>query len=173
MSYTVEQLSAIEEIRQCKANYFRTMDYKQWDELKDCFTEDFRFEMITPLQGRTTMDPPGAEEKIGRDPYIEALKVCLDGVRTSHHGHAQNVTLTGENTADSWTALEDRVDLFVMGLCQHGQAYYKEKYVKCDDGKWRIRRMSIRYIRVKYVPLEETEYMPLPDYDRMSTIFDD
>lgn len=35
---TVEQMADIEAIRQLKARYFRLMDQKRWDELRDVFT---------------------------------------------------------------------------------------------------------------------------------------
>lgn len=168
--YTLQQLCDIEEIKKCKARYFFTMDRKMWDELADCFTEDFRYEMIDPLQGRTAM-----LEEPGRDKYIEALKQTIGEYTTSHQGHCHEVTLTSDTTADSIIALEDTVDLHAYGLSQVGQAHYIEKYQKCEDGKWRIRRMSIQYIRVRMVPLgeNEMEYKPLPDYKALSTIFDD
>jgi len=35
-------LAAIEEIRQLKYRYFRTLDLKEWDEFGDCLAEDIR-----------------------------------------------------------------------------------------------------------------------------------
>lgn len=168
MAFTLQQLSDIEEIKQTKANYFRFVDFKDWDNLKDCFTEDLRFEMFTPADGRSVMS-----EEPGRDAYIENLKVCLTDTTTTHQGHCHNITLTSPTTADSWIALEDRVDLYPMGMTQHSQGYYKEKYVKGEDGKWRISRISLQYIRVKYIPMEDdAEYEPLPDYSVDEQVFD-
>ena len=165
MAYTLQQLSDIEDIKKVKARYFRTMDYKQWDELADCFCEDFRYEMIDPDQGRTAM-----VEDASRIAYIEALKATLDQSTTTHHGHMIEVELTSENTATCYTALNDVVDLYKWGISQEGWAHYYETYKKCADGKWRIHRMSIRYLRVHRTPLQG-EWKANPDFNALSTIF--
>lgn len=165
MEYTLQQLTDIEEIRKVKARYFRLMDYKQWDDLLDVFCEDFRYEMIDPEQGRTAM-----LEVEGRVPYMEALKQTLDQVTTAHQGHMMEINLIGETTAECYTSLNDVVCLYKYGITQEGWAHYFEKYKKCDDGKWRIHRMSIRYLKVNRTPLEG-EWKPKPDFEAMSTIF--
>lgn len=162
----LQQLLDIEEIKKVKSRYFRLMDYKNWDELMDVFHPDFRYEMIDPEQGRTAL-----LEEPGREKYIEALKAALDQSTTTHHGHMMEVNLIDGENAECFTALNDVVDLYKWGISQEGWAHYYETYKKCEDGKWRIYRMSIRYIRVKRTPLEG-EWKPNPDFEAMSTIFD-
>ena len=75
----IERLEAIEEIRGLKARYFRLMDMKLWDELRDVFCADLK--VVTP-EGKIYVE--------GGDAYAAALRNSLEHAVSCHQG------LTGE-----------------------------------------------------------------------------
>ena len=98
----VDQLGAIEAIRQLKARYFRLMDEKRWDEWADVFTDDA---VIV-----TTDDAPGMEPIIGGAAFVAFLSPILEGVITCHHGHMPEIELLSHDRARGIWAMFDRVD---------------------------------------------------------------
>lgn len=118
---TVEQLLAIEEIKQLKARYQRALDTGDWDALEDCFTEDlavvedFLPDPITP-----------------RDAVLEAVKVGFEMFADSggwkHWVTLPEIEITSDTTATGiWTYMMEN----------RGPSWYEDRYRK-DDGRWRI-----------------------------------
>ena len=132
----VARLVAIEDIKQLKARYFRTMDQKRWDEMAQVFTHDAR------------MDAEGYVTD-GRDAIIEFLKNVLDQVRTVHHGHMPEIEVTSPTTARGVWAMFDYVEFPSEDAPQglKGYGHYEEEYA-VEDGAWRIRRLTLTRLRV-------------------------
>jgi uncharacterized protein (TIGR02246 family) len=130
----------MEEIRQLKARYFRYMDTKDWAAWADVFTED------------VVIDADGYRFE-GRDKFIGTLSRMLDGVRTVHHGHMPEITITGPDTATGIWSMEDFLvwpgDGPRKGL--KGYGHYHEEYLR-RDGAWRIHRLVLTRLGVD--PLE-------------------
>lgn len=116
----------IEAIRQLKARYFRTMDTKDWGEMRQVFTED------------VVMDTSEAGGNVsqGVDAFMGFLEEALDGAVTVHQGHMPEIELTSETTATGIWALHDVV-IWPNGMRLDGYGHYHETYAKGDDG-WRI-----------------------------------
>ena len=131
-----EQLADIEAIKALKARYFRTMDTKDWNGLKDCFTEDLHADF---------RDAPGMLSE-GRETYMEALITALAEARTMHHGHMPEITLVDAHNATGIWAMDDLVDL--PGIALQGWGHYHERYRK-EDGAWRI--CAIRLTRLRLI----------------------
>jgi hypothetical protein len=132
------RLVAIEEIRQLKARYFRYMDTKRWDDMREVFARDAHFE-------------PGRFVIRGRDRIAEYMSEALHPLRTVHHGHMPEITVKSPTTASGVWALWDYVEWPVsegaerQGL--YGYGHYEEDYV-VEDGAWRIARLLLTRVRV-------------------------
>jgi hypothetical protein len=140
-----ELLLDIESIKRLKARYFRLIDTKRWEELRDVFTEDCRANFSRD-------DLPSV---VGRSDIIHQLRKIEPPISV-HHGHMPEIELTGKRTATGvWSAYSARFsagvysqettfgeesELHVFGL-------YWEEYRKDPDECWRI--SSITYERLK------------------------
>lgn len=138
---TSEQLVDIEQIRQLKARYFRTMDGKAWDDWEQVFCEDVTID--------TTQD--GAPVVNGRKAFREFLPPILQNVKTVHHGHMSEIEITGAHTATGIWSMEDMLWWPEAEGGNHlwGTGWYHEEYRKDADGEWRIRKLVLRRIRVE------------------------
>ena len=71
----LERLEAIEAIRSLKARYFRLLDTKQWDELREVFTTDMK-----------VLTPEGQVYAEGGAGYAAALRNSLERAVSCHQG---------------------------------------------------------------------------------------
>ena len=137
---SLRRLLDVEEIKQLKARYFRSMDRKQWDEFGRVFARDAVLEV--PDVGMNTR---------GRDEIVAAVSGALVGTRTVHHGHMPEIEITGPDTARGTWAMFDYVEWPPgesgdrIGL--EGYGHYLEEYVR-EDGQWRIGRSRLERLRV-------------------------
>ena len=92
-------LDDIEAINQLKARYFRTMDTKDWDGMRQVFTDDVVMDTTESGGGVVT----------GADEFMAFLREALDGAVTVHQGHMPEIDLTSETTATGIWALNDIV----------------------------------------------------------------
>ncbi|MDE8650698.1 nuclear transport factor 2 family protein [Novosphingobium album (ex Liu et al. 2023)] len=130
-------------ICETKARYCRCLDTKDWDGYADCFTEDL------VLDTR----PAGGNIAHGRDEALRMVRGSVERARTAHHVHNPEITFAPDGqSADVIWAMQDRVDwaedrVAQMGDTGHtGYGHYREHYVKCPDGKWRIQRQALSYL---------------------------
>jgi len=136
----VQQLVAIEAIKQLKARYFRFLDTKRWEEWGLVFTTD------------VVMDVPEADMlTTGRAEVVRTVSGALEGTQTAHHGHMPEIEITGTDTARGTWAMFDYVewpkgaDGTRVGL--NGYGHYIDEYVR-EDGEWRIARTRLERLRV-------------------------
>jgi acetyl esterase/lipase len=130
-----DALAAIEEIKQLKARYFRLMDTKQWDAMRDVFAKDARL-----------FDEESQTGWSGRDAIMAGLPRVLAHARTVHHGHMPEIELVSANEARGVWAMNDWVDTPEFTL--NGWGHYHERYVY-EDGAWRIADERISRLRVE------------------------
>jgi uncharacterized protein (TIGR02246 family) len=140
---TVRRLVDIEEIKQLKARYFRSLDGRRWDDFAAVFARDAR--LVVP-EGDMLVD--------GRDAIAAAVSGSLVGARTVHHGHMPEIVITGPDTARGIWAMFDYVDFggadgTPVGIVGYG--HYHEEYVR-EDGAWRIARLELSRLRVDPLP---------------------
>jgi hypothetical protein len=129
-------------ICEVKARYCRLMDTKDWAGWADCFTEDLVLD--------TT--PAGGYRIDGREAAIAMVRRSIETAKTAHHVHNPEVSFIGEDEADVIWAMQDRVEMAAdrheeLGEIGHtGYGHYREKYVRCADGKWRIKSTAMSYL---------------------------
>jgi uncharacterized protein (TIGR02246 family) len=116
----------IEAIRQLKARYFRTMDTKDWDVMRQVFTDDVVIDT----------SEAGGSVVTGASEFMTFLQEALGGAVTVHQGHMPEIELTSDTTATGVWALNDIV-IFPNGVRLDGYGHYHETYAKGPDG-WRI-----------------------------------
>ena len=136
-------MDAIEQIKQLKARYFRTMDTKDWAGMREVFTDDVV--MDTSEAGGGTI--------AGADDFIAFLRETLDGAITVHQGHMPEIDLTSETTATGIWALNDIV-IFANGVRLDGYGHYHETYEK-SGGEWRIKSSKLTRLHADFVIPEE------------------
>src|SRR5690606_35830474 len=85
----VPDVDDIEAIKQLKARYFRTMDTKDWDGMRQVFTDDVVMDTSAAGGGVVT----------GADEFLAFLLEALDGTVTVHQGHMPEIDVTSETTA--------------------------------------------------------------------------
>ena len=119
----MSDLYDIEAIKRVKYRYFRCLDLKQWDDLRDCLTPDV-----------TAAYDSGKYSFSGRDALMQFLIDALgrSSVLTMHHGHHPEIDLTSATTATGVWALEDKVIDVKGGITLRGAAFYRDEYVKVD-----------------------------------------
>jgi hypothetical protein len=128
----------IEAIKQLKARYFRLMDMKDWDDMREVFADDVYID-TTDSGGRVVE---------GADDFMAGLRDLLADVVTVHHGHMPEIELTSATTATGIWALQDLLR-WPDGRELHGYGHYHEEYEK-SDGRWRIKKMTLTRLRTDF-----------------------
>ena len=130
-------------IAETKARYCRLLDTQDWDGWADIFTEDLLLDT----------EPAGGTRIEGRDAAIEMVRTSLQGAATAHQVHSPEIDFHGDSADVIW-AMQDRVvwpaeraaAMGSRGITGYG--HYHEHYVRCADGRWRIRRSQLRRLHV-------------------------
>jgi bile-acid 7alpha-dehydratase len=122
-------LQEIEAIKRLKYKYFRCLDTKQWDGMRECLTED-----------ATAAYASGKYSFQGREQILKFLIDAMNRptVLSAHHGHHPEIELTSASTAVGVWALADIFIDLQAGITIRGAAYYRDEYVKVD-GQWKIK----------------------------------
>ncbi len=137
----IEQLAAIEAIRQLKARYFRFIDCKLWDRLPGLFTPDLQI-----------VKPDGGVWMEGGSNYAASLRFGLETAISCHQGLTGEVEITGADSATGIWAMQDIIEW----PDQHpregwkaivGRGHYHETYRR-QDGEWRIATLSLTRLRL-------------------------
>ena len=138
---TLEDLLAIEAIRQLKAAYCRLVDTKQWDRLQALFTADATVEGFGSV-------PDGA----GPAAFVARVAERIGASVSIHHVHAPEIALTGPATARGVWPMVDYVEFLpgahpAGGRGWVGWGFYEEEYARVD-GEWRIAFMRLARLRM-------------------------
>jgi uncharacterized protein (TIGR02246 family) len=138
----VEELLAVERIKQLKARYFRTLDTKDWAGWGQVFTTDatMTVDWAAGPQGRST--EPAAT---GRENIVTFVRGRIDPATTVHHGHMPEIEITSPTTARGVWSMEDIVETPERSMNGHG--HYHETY-RIEDGAWRIASLHLTRLRV-------------------------
>ena len=129
-------LEDIEAVRQTKYDYWHGLDLKDWDRVKDAFTED-----VKAHYGR----PEWSFE--GRDALVDWLHANESGeyYSVSHSGHNPQVTLLSETRARGFFKLHDWVRI-EPSITLRGWGHYDDEFRKEADGRWRISVLTLDYV---------------------------
>ena len=148
----IEQLQAIEEIRQVKSRYFRGVDTADSELVRGILAEDCALDYMGCCTDPTT----------GRD-FFPAMNVVMRGsaawsstglramgIVSVHHSHNGEITVTSDTTASAIWSMTDR--LFMPAAKDYavmtGYGYYHETYEKVA-GAWKLKTLRIQRIRVE------------------------
>ena len=114
-------LAAIEEIRQLKYRYFRTLDLKQWDEFGDCLAED-----VVARYGTQAMDKPLHFDN--RADVVEFMSGNLGtDIISIHIASHPEIAVDGDTATGSW-GFEDTVIVPSFEVQVRGGGYYQDEY---------------------------------------------
>ncbi|MHB1139130.1 MAG: nuclear transport factor 2 family protein [Microthrixaceae bacterium] len=134
----------VEEIRKLKARYFRTLDTKDWDGMRQVLAGDVVVD--------TTDSGGGVYE--GADEFIRFLRDALGDTVTEHQGHMPEIDLTSATTATGIWALNDIV-IWPNGMRLDGYGHYHETYEKGPEG-WRITASTLTRLHADFDVPEES-----------------
>ena len=127
----VRRLEDVQAITRLKHRYFRLLDQHEWDELRDCFTDDVETHYENSHYCFSSIDD-----------VMRFLSESLGGLRASgryglHLGHHPEIELLGANEArGDWTlhavSLEPE-----NGRVGRQESFYTDEYRRVN-GEWRI-----------------------------------
>lgn len=142
-------LVALEEIRQLKYRYFRTLDLKDWDAFGDCLAED-----VVARYGTQAMDKPVHYNT--RADVVDFMRENLGtGIITVHIANHPEITVDGDTATGSW-GFEDTVIVPDFKVKIRGAGYYHDTYRRDADGKWRISGTEYQRIYEAMTSLDDT-----------------
>jgi uncharacterized protein (TIGR02246 family) len=131
-------LLQIEAIKKLKARYFRCIDTKDWNGMREVYARDA---VMNDEESRSLWH--------GREEIVAGLEHWLSQAITVHHGHMPEIELTGPGEARGIWSMFDLVDHPEFRLEGHG--HYHERYV-IEDGAWRIAELRLSRLRVTRTP---------------------
>lgn len=132
-----------------KARYCRCLDEKDWNGYADTFTPD----VVLDTTGS------GGEVLQGRDRLVQTVRGSIETATTVHQVHSPEMTAVDADTVDVIWAMQDRViwgeeRAKVVGRRSlTGFGHYRERYVRCDDGGWRIARSKLTRLHIDFEAL--------------------
>ncbi|MGH3361592.1 MAG: nuclear transport factor 2 family protein [Nocardioides sp.] len=114
----------VEQIKQLKYRYLRTLDTKQWEAFAECFVPG------------ATADYAGLAFA-DRDELVGYMRENLGpSMVTMHHCHHPEILVEGDTATGRWY-LHDQVISAEWKFRLEGAAFYDDRYVRTLDG-WRI-----------------------------------
>lgn len=152
----LEELLAIEAIKQMKSRYFQAVDEKDYRLIEQLFTEDAIVDFTAEL--RHHVGHHGVNEEVLRTPVqpvtggVETARViadAVDGLVTVHHGHDPQITLLGPDTATGRWSMYDILEY--PDETMHGFGHYHEEYVR-QGQDWRFSKLTLTRLRVTWEP---------------------
>ena len=119
-------LVTLRELEELKYRYTRALDAKDWELFRSCFAEG-----ATATYGdRLSFDDP--------DAIVAYLRENLGpSMITLHQVHHPELDVDGDEATGTW-CLMDRVIMTDYRLLLDGASTYHDRYVRGDDGRWRI-----------------------------------
>ena len=124
------QETDLEQIRQVKYRYLRTLDTKQWDDFEACFVP----EATGDYNGLVFDD---------RAALVDYMRSNLgEGLITLHQVHHPEITVDGDTATGRWY-LQDKVIVPAFDYYLEGAAFYEDRYVRTPQG-WRVSHTGYR-----------------------------
>lgn len=127
----IDRMLAVEEIKQLKYRYLRTLDLKRWDDFAAVFVPE------------ATGDYGQGLSFGARDEIVGFMRDSLGPqMITLHQCHHPEITVDGDRAEGVWY-LEDKVLMPEHRLILEGAAFYEDRYVRTPEG-WRIEHTGYR-----------------------------
>jgi hypothetical protein len=145
----MDELLAIEKIKQLKARYFRALDCNDWALFTATMSEDC---IGRYSDGDLCFD--------NRQQLVAFMQESLSGdqILTMHHGHHPEITIVDENNATGIWYLEDTVISLAGSVRIYGAAIYSDRYIRCD-GQWLIAEIGYQRTFECVEPLPEGHHI--------------
>jgi hypothetical protein len=124
-------LEVIEQVKQLKYRYLRSLDLKRWDEFEQTFVPEATGDYGDGLAFGSRAELVGFMREVHGP-----------GMITVHQCHHPEIRVEGA-TATGWWYLADRVIMPAQRLVLEGAAFYDDRYVLSPDG-WRISHTGYR-----------------------------
>lgn len=120
----------LEDLRQLKYRYLRTLDTKDWDGFADCFLP----EATADYAGLAFPD---------RAALVDYMRTHLGpDIVTMHHCHHPEIEVDGDSALGRWY-LHDQVLSAVHGFRLEGAAFYEDTYRRTPQG-WKVAHTGYR-----------------------------
>lgn len=137
-----------DQVRMAKSRYCRYLDTRQWDAFSDLFvpTPDIRIfgESDELLVSFST-----------REAFVEAARGYLQGARSIHQVHNEELTRASQGEIGAIWSMEDLIlfpdDASGRPARHHGFGHYHETWVR-DAAGWRISQMALRRTILQITP---------------------
>ena len=138
--YTDSQLKEIPRILNAKHRYFIANDLRDWEALRDVFTEE------APEGFRAFWTTGGGKKKI--DEQLDSVRWSIgeqENIVPTHYGVNQIVYFIDDTHAQLLTRMHDHHVYMDNGELYAGWGLYVDDVLKCKDGKWRISTIRLNY----------------------------
>lgn len=149
-------ISAIEQVRLRKARYCRSLDTKQWETFAALFVADAK---------ATVFDPEGGliAEFHTAGAFVNAARQFLEGARSIHQVHNDELELVSESEINAIWSMEDYI-VFPLApkdapISVHGYGHYHERWV-LKDGAWLISNLELRRTILEVTPQPTQKQSP-------------
>ena len=157
----IQQLSDLYEIQVLKAQYFRFMDTKQWDEFRDLFTADMQLFIedapsrnpmpaTFPSRGRAARAPDRRQGGRSRSTKATCRRSPSSTPTTRPASGPCSTGSTNPGRGGAW----------------QGYGHYHERYTRGTDGKWRIAEVRFTRLRSNTVEPKPSESSPATRAER-------
>ncbi len=150
------RLIAIEDIKALKARYFRGVDTKDCDLLKEVFawdaTADYRGAATDPSNGLNAVPSNTAEIVVGREAIVDGIMEAVEPLVTVHHGTCPEIEILDSNNASAIWPMVDRLRMPPSAEIAEmvGYGHYYDTYRREVDG-WKIARLRLTRLRVDII----------------------
>lgn len=143
----IERLSAIEDIRVLKADYFLHVDGQNWQALRALFADDAETDFRESVQPH---DPSLLLHDA--DAFVGNIAHVLAGVTTAHFGYMPRIAVDGDTAEAAWS-MEDWLwvppgSALPFSGTMHGWGHYHDRYRR-EDGRWRIAATRLTRVRLE------------------------
>lgn len=138
--YTDYQLKEIPRILNAKHRYFIGNDLRDWEVLRDVFTEE-------GLEGFRAIWTTGGG-KVSLDEQLNSIRWSIgeqENLVPTHYGVNQIVHFIDDTHAQLLTRMHDHHVYMDNGEVYAGWGLYVDDMLKCADGKWRISTVRLNY----------------------------
>ena len=144
----LERLTAIEEIKQLKARYWRGVDTRDAVLLRAAFTDDAETDFGQSTGGKAQAKPALRDP----DAFVRRTLEVFEGVTTAHHGHNPEIEILSDTEATGIWAMEDHLWVATPSPSLpfrflQGWGHYHDRYRRTAEG-WRIAYTTLKRLRV-------------------------
>ena len=147
-------LLAIEQIKNLKAKYFRGVDFKDMNLLRQVFAEDVRVDVVgattDPLTGINAVPEATGQVLNGLDAVINSYAAGTAMMQSVHHGFMPEIDIIDERNAKAIWPMFDTLRFPAGPIAElNGFGHYHETY-RCVEGKWKIHTLRLTRLRVDF-----------------------